>query len=1145
MAEKKVTTRRRTPASNGRARERTRVSEAAPRAAAPAPRQLFAPVPAPTRVDYPQLEDAVQRFWNDHDILEKYLHRNDHSARRWSFMDGPITANNAMGVHHAWGRTYKDVWQRFNTMRGFRQRYQNGFDAQGLWVEVEVERELGFKSKRDIEDYGIGAFVNQCKERVLRYVDRITQQSIRLGEWMDWDHSYITMSDENNYTIWGFLKTCWERGWVYRGHDVMPWCPRCATGISDMEINEGRYEVQHTSVYVRFPLVDRPREYLLVWTTTPWTLPANVACAVNPNLEYARVEQDGDVYYVAAEMTQRPKHTKEPNLDKLRGHEHGEWRVVDTLPGRDLLGWRYSGPFDELSAWQNAHGEHRIIAWSEVMADEGTGIVHIAPGCGREDFALAKENDLVVLAPLDESGNYVDGYGWLTGMPVAEVARPIFESLKEKGLFYQTESFKHTYPHCWRCGTELVFRLVDEWFIAMGSLEDAGDNLRKRLIRIVEDPGIIWIPRFGRERELDWLRNMEDWMISKKRYWGLALPIYPCPSCGTFEVIGDEHELRERAVAGWEAFEGHTPHRPWVDAVKIACPQCGDVVSRIADVGNPWLDAGIVSFSTLHYRSDRAYWSEWFPADFITESFPGQFRNWFYSLLVMAAALEDTAPARTILGYATLLDQNGEEMHKSKGNSIPFDDAAAIVGADSMRWLFVNQTPEQNARFPRIPTESAAAELRALGQPPRLSDMWMQARAPLDKLWNVYSFFVTYANIDGFDPTAHALPVAERSDLDRWVLSELHETADVATEALAAYDAQHAALSIAAFVENLSNWYVRRSRRRFWKSEEDSDKVAAYLTLYECLVMVTELLAPLTPFLAESLYQNLVRSVAAGAAQSVHLRDWPAPRTELISRELHDETALVMQLVNLGRAAREKAQVRVRQPLPALYVRVRTAAERASLKRLGSQVLEELNVKRLEFLPEDSDMLVYSLRPQLAALGPQLGKRLPKVLAALRELDPGAVAQALRDSGTLRLTVDGETVELGPHEVEVEASAHGGYVAAEDRGYVVVLETTLTPELWEEGLVRDLTHLVQETRKHAGFAIEDTIELQLATDADLGAIVERYAGYIKEETLARGLTVLVTDGAPEGTPGAGEYTETIPAAKLGGHAVTVTVRRAE
>ncbi|HEX6817944.1 MAG TPA: class I tRNA ligase family protein, partial [Ktedonobacterales bacterium] len=1017
--------------------------------------------------------------------------------------------------------------------------------------------------KRQIEELGIATFVDLCKQRVLKYAARISEQSIRLGEWMDWSDSYYTFSDENNYTIWQMLKHCAQQGWVYRGHDVMPWCPRCGTGISDMEINEGRRKVQHTSVYVRLPLLDRPNEYLLVWTTTPWTLPANVAAAVNPALTYAKVEQDGNIYYLSEEVV--------PKLNtKLRGREHGEAKVVGTLPGSEMLGWRYRGPFDELPAWLNAGGEHRVVAWDEVSAAEGTGIVHIAPGAGKEDFALGRENNLPTLAPIDDAGIYVAGYDWLTGQQAGEVARPIFESLREKGLFYQTESYEHVYPHCWRCGSELVFRLVDEWFISMGALDTPGDNLRKRLVRMVEAPGMTWIPSFGRERELDWLRNMEDWMISKKRYYGLALPIYPCPKCGTFEVIGGKEELRERAVEGWEAFEGHSPHRPWVDEVKIRCATCGTVVSRIPDVGNPWLDAGIVPFSTMHYNTNRDYWRQWFPADFITEGFAGQFRNWFYSLLVMAAALEDEAPFKTVLGFGTLLDQTGREFHKSWGNSIDFDKAAEIVGADTMRWLFASAAPEQDLRFPRIPLEAEAAQAREAGQPPRLSELWIQARAPLDKLWNVYSFFVTYANIDGFDPTAHTLPVEQRSDLDRWVLSELQRTVQEATTHLHAFDTEHTTAAIAEFVENLSNWYVRRSRRRFWKSEEDADKVGAYLTLYECLVATTKLLAPITPFLAESIYQNLVRSLSFTAPESVHLTDWPVTNESLISPRLHEETETVMRVVNLGRAAREKAQLRVRQPLAAMFVRLPSERQREALTRLQSQVLEELNVKRLELLPPESDMLLYTVQPRMSVLGPKLGKLLPKALSALRAGGPAqmrARAQELQETGCLVLSVEGQEVALTGEEVAVEASAREGYVAAEERGYVVLLDTTLTGELVAEGLVRDLTHLMQDVRKHAGLAIEDTIATELWTDAELAAIATRLRGYIADETLSTSLRI--EEGAPyptlpsptqggvagaQSTVGArpvspdeeeaGWYSETIPGGKLGGHTTVVRVRKA-
>ena len=1090
--------------------------------------QPFIAVASPKAVDYPLLERDVQAWWDEHAILSKYLLKNAGAEERWSFIDGPMTANNPMGVHHAWGRTYKDLWQRFNTMRGYRQRYQNGWDCQGLHVETEVEKELGFKSKHDIEDYGIARFVEACKARVRRFADIARAQSIRLAEWMDWTDSYYTMSDENNYTIWGFLKRSWEHGWIYKGHDVMPWCPRCGTGISDMEINEGRKQVQHTSVYVRFPLLDRPGEYLLIWTTTPWTLPANVAVAVSPDLTYAAVEQDGEIYYLSESVVNE-------DLAKLRGHEHGDFRVAGTLLGSDMLGWRYTGPFDELPAWQSAGAEHRVIAWDEVGAEEGTGLVHIAPGCGREDFALARDEALAVLAPVDENGVYLAGYDWLTGLSVGDVARPIFEDLRRKGVFYQTRSIEHVYPHCWRCKTELIFRLVDEWFISM-------EELRPRLMAIVD--GVRWIPGFGLDREQDWLRNMEDWMISKKRYWGLALPIYECSQCGHFEVIGDKDELKARAAEGWDEFEGHTPHRPWVDAVKIQCANCGAVVSRIADVGNPWLDAGIVPFSTLQYRTNRAYWREWYPADFITESFPGQFRNWFYSLLVMAAVLEDSAPFKTVLGYATVLDESGDSMHKSKGNSIGFDDAAAVVGADTMRWLYVSHTPEQDLRFPRIPSDAEAEALRAAGQPPRLSDLWMQARTALDKLWDVYRFFVTYANIDGFKPTQHSAPTSERSDVDRWMLAELQVLVGTVTESLERYEAHHAAMAITEFVLNLSNWYVRRSRRQFWKAEEDAGKVGAYLTLYECLVTVTRLLAPFTPFYAEAVYQNLVRRVDEGAAESVHLSGWPVADAALLDERLRQETALVLRMVNLGRAAREKAQIRVRQPLGTLYASVMTADERDALNRLGDQVLDELNVKRLELMPHDSDKLVYALRPRPQVLGPKYGKMLPQILAAVRELDARDGAVALQERGALPVEANGERLVLSPEEVEVVASARAGYVAAEDHGYVALLETALTPELLAEGLVRDLTHTLQEVRKRAGLEIEDPIRTWITTDAELAAVVRAHEVYLRDETLSRELHIAGPSDSPATVPPTNAFHELVPGAKMGGHDVSIVIVQA-
>ena len=845
---------------------------------------VFSPVTP--RVDFVALEKEQLRWWDEAGIVGRYLRRNEAAERRYSFIDGPITANNPMGVHHAWGRTYKDLFLRWRTMQGYRQRYQNGFDGQGLWVEVEVEKEKGFSSKRDIEAYGIARFVEDCKERVRKYAAIQTRQSQRLGYWMDWDDSYHTMSDENNYTIWHFLKRCHEKGWLYRGTDSMPWCARCGTGLSQHEIvTEGYQEVTHTAVYVRLPLTDlkgrAEGESLLIWTTTPWTLTANVAAAVHPEHRYVRARVGSEIVYLgrqrlelltelAGAMTVRPEDAElvtpleQLGVSDLLGVETAgealgvDVEVLEELPGSALVGRAYRGPFDDLEAQGGV--EHRVIPWDEVGEDEGTAIVHIAPGAGPEDFALGKEHGLAVVAPLDENGHYVDGFGWLTGESVFDVRDRIFADLEGKGLLYCTEEHRHRYPFCWRCNSELVFRVVDEWFISM-------DELRHTMMEITRK--VRWIPAFGLERELDWLRNMHDWMISKKRYWGLALPIWTCDACGRFEVIGSEHELQERAVEGWAEFTGHSPHRPWIDAVKIECSSCGEKMSRIRDVGNPWLDAGIVPFSTIGYRHDRDHWRDWFPADWISESFPGQFRNWFYSLLAMSATLEETEPFKACFSYALLRDEQGEEMHKSKGNAIWFEDAADKMGVDVMRWMYLRHTPANNLNFGYGPGDEVRRQFHI-------------------PIWNVYSFFVNYANIDDWQPVTvdgGYAEAAEFTELDRWIQSELHQTIRAVTTALDTWRPETAATVLERFVDALSNWYVRRSRRRFWRGQQEqptavapasvvdsflarygADKCAAYQTLYECLTTLVRLLAPFTPFISEAIYRNLVAEPVAGRA---------------------------------------------------------------------------------------------------------------------------------------------------------------------------------------------------------------------------------------------------------------------------------------
>ena len=894
---------------------------------------MFQPVTA--RPDFVAQEHALLREWAERRTFAR-LRAQNAGHDRWSFLDGPITANNPMGVHHAWGRAYKDLYQRYHAMLGFDQRYQNGFDCQGLWVEVNVERDLGFTSKRDIEAYGIDRFVTLCKQRVLTFAARQTEQSIRLGMWMDWNDpaelrrlhdllasdptrvttiegpegpvtdtaemlvgrlglpevggSYFTFSNENNDLIWGFLAECHRRGWLYKGSDTMPWCPRCGTGLSQMEMNEGYQDREDPGLTVRFPLVDRPGEALLVWTTTPWTLTSNVAAAVGKDMRYVRVRQGDDVFWLGK--------------GTLKAALQGPFTVEEEVAGSALVGWRYTGPYDGLPAVRDAFGEagyeHRVVPWDEVGEDEGTGIVHIAPGCGAEDYQLGKALGLPVVGPIDENGRYLAGFDWLTGLEAPAVAERIVDDLEQRGFFYHLEPYSHRYPHCWRCGTPLLFRLVDEWFISMGEVydtprdqltrEQVDRSLRYQIMDVVDD--IRWIPDFGYDRELDWLRNMHDWMISKKRYWGLALPIYDCEACGTIEVIGGREELRERAVEGWDRFEGHTPHRPWVDEVRIACPSCGAPVERIKDVGNPWLDAGIVPFSTLHFREDPEYWAKWFPADFITESFPGQFRNWFYSMLAMSTVLKRTEPFKTIFGYALVFGEDGRPMHKSWGNAIEFDEAADRMGVDVMRWMFAKARPEENILFGWHAADEARRELLVL--------------------WNVYAFFVTYARLAGWTPRAAIDEVMAEAGswpvLDRWILSRSAGVAAEVGARLDDVDAVGATRAISTFIDDLSTWYLRRSRDRMRAGADPADRDAAFATLHAALITLSRTLAPILPFVSETLYQNLVVSVIPQLPDSVHLTAWPADdmaahRDEPLERTM----GLLRGGVDLARTLRSQA----------------------------------------------------------------------------------------------------------------------------------------------------------------------------------------------------------------------------------------------
>ncbi len=1128
----------------------------------------------PNKVDFQAQELEILKFWKDSHAFEKMvaLHKGQ---PRWSFIDGPITANNPMGVHHGWGRTYKDLMLRFRTMQGHEMRYQNGFDCQGLWVEVNVERELEFKSKLDIEDYGLAKFVLKCKERVLKYAAVQTEQSIRLGYWMDWNDpdmlkdlaeklmqdpsqvitvpgpkgpftgtveqvvahlglpelggSYFTFSNENNYMIWTFLKKCWEKGWLYKGDDVMPWCPRCATGISQHEIaTEGYQEITHNSVILRFPLLGRQNESLLVWTTTPWTLTSNVAAAVGPELIYVKVKQGNDVLYLS-----------KGTLSMLQG----PYEVLGELKGVEMEGWTYSGPFDDLEpaqrpggytylaqlirdVKQNAIQAHRVILWDTVGEEEGTGIVHMAPGCGAEDFQLGVQYHMPLIAPLNEEGEFLEGFDWLSGKHVSEVGELIFDDLRRKGLLYCVVPYTHRYPVCWRCGTELVFRLVDEWFISMGAsyekprqeltTEEKAGSLRYQIMDVVEQ--IKWIPDFGFSREMDWLKNMHDWMISKKRYWGLALPIWECEACGNFEVIGSDDELKQRATSGLDVLDDHTPHRPYIDAVTIPCSRCGTSMNRVRDVGNPWLDAGIVPFSTLCYRKDPDFWKQWYPADWISESFPGQFRNWFYSLLAMATVIESTPPFMENFGYAMLLGPDGRAMHKSLGNMIEFNEAADEMGVDAMRWLFSSHKPENDLIFAYEKPESKP-ENDLLSGVRTGKDVRKEFIIPL---WNVYSFFANYARLDGwqpgdngdtsFDPNYPEGDTPQSDNLmDRWILERLNQVVERVGAFLDASDFMSASMVAEAFLDDLSNWYVRRSRRRFWKSEHDADKNTAYATLYHVLVKFAKTLAPFIPFITEVMYQNLVRSARPKAYESIHHTSWPKFDAHMADDALLEQLSLARRVASLGLSARANANLKVRQPLSKVLVHAGKAVLRQELVEI---VKDELNVKAFEFVEHEGALVKYKVLPDNKLLGPKFGVKFPDVRAALAHADPTWVAGNVIAGIPVKLDVGSETVELAPETILVSTEPLPGLAVASDKYITVGIDATLTPELKAEGLAREIVRRVQDMRKNAGFNIEDRITTCYQAEGMLGSVFATWGEYIKSETLTtKLLNALPVEGA--------------------------------
>ena len=863
--------------------------------------------------NFTEEEEKLLKHWYESGVVEKYLHKNDKSDKRFSFFDGPITANNPMGVHHGWGRTYKDLWQRYHNMKGEKLRFQNGFDCQGLWVEVEVEKELGFKSKKEIEVYGIDKFVQKCRERVLKYAAIQTEQSKRLGYFMDWDNSYFTMSDDNNYMIWHFLKVCHENGWIYKGEDSVPWCPRCETAISQHEmLTEDYKEVIHDSVYLALPITTHTNEYLLVWTTTPWTIPANIAVAVDKSIEYALVSVDGKQYWLA-----------EGAVERVIGPSS---KPIKVIPGSELVGLKYRGPFDALPAVAKVQKDnpdkfHTVVATDTLIlpitTTEGTGLVHTAVSAGTEDFKLGKKLGLPMIPVINDSAYYIDGFNELSGKNAKKHPEIILDYLSSQHFAFRIEPYRHRYPACWRCKTELVWKVTNEWYVAM---DKGKPSLRERMIKVAKK--IHWIPEFGLDRELDWLNNMHDWLISKKnRYWGLCLPIWECSKCGHFEVIGSKAELQQKATQGWDQFQGKSPHKPQVDGIKILCSKCSAVTSRIEPVGNPWLDAGIIPFSTLKYTSDKEYWKQWFPADLITESFPGQFKNWFYSLIAMATALENTNPFKTVLGYASLLAEDGRPMHKSWGNAIEFNEGAGKIGVDIMRWLYARHNPTSNLLFGYNTATKIKRQFHLI-------------------LWNSYRFFANNAAADNWQPQNKSLPKPNHI-LDKWIVSRFTTTTNQVAENLDHFDAFHATQAIENFVNDLSLWYIRRSRDRVGPSvTETDDKNQTYQTMRFIFTHLSLILAPLIPFIADRMFTNLTGEV------SVHLANWPKLDQSLLDSKLETDMKLAREIVEKVHAQRKAANIKVRQPLEKFTV---TGLLNSLSPEIQHLITQETNVKNMLF----------------------------------------------------------------------------------------------------------------------------------------------------------------------------------------------------
>jgi len=1012
----------------------------------------------------------VLRYWQTHEIFHKSMSSREGSPE-YVFYEGPPTANGKPGVHHVLARAFKDIFPRYKTMRGYHVSRRGGWDTHGLPVEIEVEKKLGFTNKQQIEDYGIGKFNDLCRESAFTYIQEWEKLTDRIGYWVDLTNAYITYTNEYIESVWWILKSFWEKNLLYQGYKVVPYCPRCGTPLSDHEVAQGYRDTSDPSVFVRMPLVDTPGTSLLVWTTTPWTLPANVAVAAGAEIDYVTVERQME------DGSKEELILAESLVERVFAGE--TVKVMNRFKGKRLQGLRYQPLFTFLPAEKKAH---YVVLGEFVTTEDGTGLVHIAPAFGADDMQVALEHDLPILNTVAQDGTFISQVNPWAGIFVKDADPQITQNLRNRGLLFREGTYLHTYPFCWRCDTPLLYYARPTWYIRTS-------QYKERMVKLNEE--INWYPEHIRKGRFgNWLENNVDWALGRERYWGTPLPVWQCETCHQQECIGSIAELSERAGRN---LANANLHRPDVDKIHFACSACGGNMRRVPELIDVWFDSGSMPVSQWHYPFENVEaFKNQFPADFICEAVD-QTRGWFYSLHAISTLLFDEKCFKNVICLGLILDGEGQKMSKSRKNVIAPWSVIEKHGADAMRWyLYTASPPGQERRF--------SADL--VGEVLRNFTL---------TLWNTYSFFVTYANLDKWSPVPGEK--VAYSALDKWMRSRLHALIRDVTTALENYDVLGATRPVQIFVEQLSNWYLRRSRRRFWKSESDADKNAAYSTLYECLTALSKLLAPTMPFIADELYLNLVGSVDKKAWESVHLAPWPEFDSETINEKLNDEMELVMKLTSLGHAARNKANRKVRQPLAEVAFSVGSQEEERIVKRNAELLADELNVKKVRTLNAAGEAVSYTLNPLPKQLGQKYGSLYPEIRKKVLALDVEASALKLLAGESLRIEAGGNVLDILPEEVEVRLQAKEGYSVASEGAYLAALVTELTPDLISEGLAREFVRRVQDLRKTADLDIADRIQLFYRATPLLAQAVETYRDYIMMETLA---VAFQNGGAPEG-----------------------------